>query len=489
MSTATLEAPVDGLRLVELPVSALAAHPGNVRRDLKITKEYVENIKRFGVKTPLTVVPEGDGYRISDGHRRLAGAIAAGRETVPCLVDDRLAGDEAQQLLDMVTTARHREGLTPLEEAGALFQAHQQGATKTALAVAIGSRMQAANALKAAGLTAEQQTAAEEADYEFSLTQLAALSEFAGEQDVFNRLLSAAEEDDFDRQYEMAVIDRRDEAERAKLTAEIEAAGVAVLHEVPREARRIGTLTDARGNVLTEESHRSCAGHRALVTAATPPEVTYYCADPVDAGHTAALPARTTSEQDTALRAHVTLGNKEWRAAEALRQKFLTSLIARSAVSAALAEIINRFATMVWIKFPEPLHNAQQGKVRDMTAGLLGIERADGEAMGKLAHLCGKARLPLIALAAVAAPYEVYACQIKSWRTDTDPYDRRWRPYAAEWLGVLASFGYTLTPIEQAVVDDVEYTPAENRAPSRESEAPHEQPQDAAETETEAAAA
>jgi ParB family chromosome partitioning protein len=286
----------------------------------------------------------------------------------------------------------------------------------------------------------------------------------------------------------MAVIDRRDEAERARLVALLDAAGVTVLREVPHEARRISTLTDTQGNVLTEESHRSCPGHRALVTAAAPPEVTYFCADPVEAGHIAAQPARTTSEADSALRARVTLGNKEWRAAEALRQKFLAALIARPAVSAAVAEIINRFATMVWIRFPEPLHNGYQSRVRDMMAGLLGVDRADGEAMGKLAHLCDKRRLPLIALATVAAPFEVYACQIKTWRTDTDPYDRRWRPYAAEYLGVLASFGYTLTPIEQAVVDDLEYTPAEGRGPGRAADSPAEPAKTAPDARGEAAA-
>ena len=43
------------------------------------------------------------------------------------------AGDEAGQYLDMITTNRHRNPLTVLEEADALFAARKAGATKTRL--------------------------------------------------------------------------------------------------------------------------------------------------------------------------------------------------------------------------------------------------------------------------------------------------------------------------------------------------------------------
>ena len=48
------------------------------------------------------------------------------------------AGDEAGQYLDMINTNRHRNPLTVLEEADALFAAHQAGARKTRLRKATG---------------------------------------------------------------------------------------------------------------------------------------------------------------------------------------------------------------------------------------------------------------------------------------------------------------------------------------------------------------
>jgi hypothetical protein len=59
--------------------------------------------------------------------------LKAGVKEVPFdLVADR-AGDEAGQYLDMITTNQHRNPLTVLEEADALFAAKQAGATRTRL--------------------------------------------------------------------------------------------------------------------------------------------------------------------------------------------------------------------------------------------------------------------------------------------------------------------------------------------------------------------
>jgi len=49
---------------------------------------FVESVKRHGVLQPLLVRREGAEYRLIDGRRRLAAALAAGAPTVPCLVHD-----------------------------------------------------------------------------------------------------------------------------------------------------------------------------------------------------------------------------------------------------------------------------------------------------------------------------------------------------------------------------------------------------------------
>ena len=66
----------------------------------------MESIAVNGVLVALRITPDGDGFRVIDGGRRLAAALKAGLAEVPCdLVSDR-AGDEAGQYLDMINTNR-----------------------------------------------------------------------------------------------------------------------------------------------------------------------------------------------------------------------------------------------------------------------------------------------------------------------------------------------------------------------------------------------
>ena len=61
-----------------MPVEWLTAHPGNVRGDLDLGDEFVASIAANGVLVPLRVTTDdGAGYRVIDGHRRLAAAVQA----------------------------------------------------------------------------------------------------------------------------------------------------------------------------------------------------------------------------------------------------------------------------------------------------------------------------------------------------------------------------------------------------------------------------
>ena len=162
-----------------IAVERLAAHPGNVRRDLDLSPEFVESIAVNGVLVALRITPDGDSFRVIDGGRRLAAALKAGVTEVPYdLVSDR-AGDEAGQYLDMINMNRHRNRLTPLEEADALFAARESGATKTRLRKAAGLTSATVNgALVAARLSDETRAIVEGLDEQLSLDELAVLAEF-----------------------------------------------------------------------------------------------------------------------------------------------------------------------------------------------------------------------------------------------------------------------------------------------------------------------
>ena len=116
-----------------VPLAALAAHPENPRTDLGDLTELAASIAAQGLFEPLVVVTvaayarEGGqrGYPgpafthvIVMGHRRAAAAAVAGRDAVPVIVRDDLAG--APAIAAMIAENRHRADLDPLAEARAM---------------------------------------------------------------------------------------------------------------------------------------------------------------------------------------------------------------------------------------------------------------------------------------------------------------------------------------------------------------------------------
>ena len=86
----------------EVPLSQLKSDPANVRKtDLEPTKGFVASIREQGVLEALTVRPNGEGYLVTNGGKRLAALNVllkdksiAPDHPVPCVVreiDDKAA--------------------------------------------------------------------------------------------------------------------------------------------------------------------------------------------------------------------------------------------------------------------------------------------------------------------------------------------------------------------------------------------------------------
>ena len=76
-----------------IPVGDLTAHPGNVREDLNLTEEFLASVAAEGVRIPLLITTApGGGWRVIEGHRRLAAALKAGLAEVPCAHRPRPCG-------------------------------------------------------------------------------------------------------------------------------------------------------------------------------------------------------------------------------------------------------------------------------------------------------------------------------------------------------------------------------------------------------------
>src|SRR6266568_998738 len=271
-----------------IAVSLLTAHPGNVRRDLDLSPDFLTSIKENGVLVPLRITADAAGtYRVIDGHRRLAAAVQAGLAEVPVdLADDR-AADEPGQLLDMWVTHRHRNPLAPLEEADALFAARVAGATKARIRKATGLKPpQVTAALAAATLSGETRASVQGLPRELTLEDLAILAEFDGDPGAVDQLLTAARwHGTLDHHAERLRQEREEQAEHARLCRELEEAGVTVTDAPPPGGQLLAVLRHD-GDDLTPESHAGCAGRGAFFRSYDLTTPIHYCTEPAAHGHT-----------------------------------------------------------------------------------------------------------------------------------------------------------------------------------------------------------
>jgi ParB family chromosome partitioning protein len=469
-----------------IPVTDLAAHPGNVREDLTLTAEFTASVAAEGVRVPLlvTTAPEG-GWRVIEGHRRLAAALRAGLAGVPCDIDPARAGDEAGQYLDMAlaNSDAYRVNYQPAEEAAALFAAHEAGATRTRIRKATGrTAAQVKTALAAGSVPAEIRAEAIRACGEVTLDELAMLAEFDGDEEATGQLLSCLQRGwPLEHAAERIRQDRADKAERARLRAGLEAAGVPVTDRLPGEgAAWLSDLTHD-GQDLTPETHASCPGHEAALADWNPLHPLFYCTSPADHGHASKWPPaasgtgtssdstsgggpdgagagpapdpRPDPAQDPGRRL-VIAGNKAWQAAAQVRHRWLTSsLLARR----TLPRDAHAFAARQLLAMPGPLASGLTAARRDPL-----FARLAGHDPDHLQAECGTApagRLTVIMLMPVITAYEHAMTDGEgrnTWRTDR--YSPCPRADAGTYLAFLAGLGYRLSGIEQAVADGTHWT-------------------------------
>ena len=105
-------------RVKILPVNELGPfkdHPFKILDDEDMHK-LIESIKEYGVYTPLLArpLPDGNGYELISGHRRLAACESLGIEEIPVIVRS-MSDDEA--VIAMVDANLQRESVLPSEKA------------------------------------------------------------------------------------------------------------------------------------------------------------------------------------------------------------------------------------------------------------------------------------------------------------------------------------------------------------------------------------
>lgn len=188
--------------------SLIDPHPDNPRKNIGDVTDLAASIKANGLLSPLSVVPNGERYRVIAGHRRLAACKQAGTGAVPCFVLDL---DPLQQLEAMVTENCQREQLTALEEADAIQGMLDLGATTASVAHRLGrSADYVRDRAKAASIDNEVRRTRDDFG-QISIGQLVAIARYDGRPDLQKRLAQAAGTSNFD--YTLRRIER-DENDR-----------------------------------------------------------------------------------------------------------------------------------------------------------------------------------------------------------------------------------------------------------------------------------
>lgn len=193
--------------------SLIDPHPDNPRKNIGDVNDLAASIKTNGLLTPLSVVPNGERYRVIAGHRRLAACKQAGIGAVPCFV---LGLGPLQQLEAMVTENCQREQLTTLEEADAIQGMLALGATTASVAHRLGrSGDYVRDRVKAASIKTEVRATRDDFGQisigQISIGQLVAIARYDGRPDLQKRLAQAAGTSNFD--YTLSRIER-DENDR-----------------------------------------------------------------------------------------------------------------------------------------------------------------------------------------------------------------------------------------------------------------------------------
>ena len=187
--------------------SLIDPHPDNPRKNIGDVNDLAASIKTNGLLTPLSVVPNGERYRVIAGHRRLAACKQAGIRAVPCFV---LQLGPLQQLEAMVTENCQREQLTVLEEADAIQGMLDLGATTASVAHQLGrSADYVRDRAKAASIDNEVRATRDDFG-QISIGQLVAIARYDGRPDLQKRLAQAAGTSNFD--YTLSRIERADRA-------------------------------------------------------------------------------------------------------------------------------------------------------------------------------------------------------------------------------------------------------------------------------------
>ncbi|MEV0135754.1 ParB/RepB/Spo0J family partition protein [Dactylosporangium sp. NPDC050688] len=442
-------------RYKALRIDQIQPNPANIRDNAQALPGIVDNLLEDGIAgliAPLIVIPFGepDRYLAVDGEQRYWSAVEAKQTYVQAIIRDDLAGN-VEQIISMLRQV-HRTDPTAHQLANGIEQLALYGMSDEDIARRTGyasERVTAARAVAKLGSTIVQRAE----QYGLDIFQQSTLAEFTDDPDAAEKLLEEAEEGPFafDRAVEELRTARAAQQAATERRAELAAAAVTVLTErvdtyLNPTTQRVDALRTGDGQRISDEDHAACPSHAVAVFVgygSRPVEITY-CTEwkargHVLADHVTAARKGPMTEQEKAERRTVIANNKGMEAANAVRRKWLSGLLA----GAALPKDADKLIAEV-VADPGYLLGVWVNGGRKMLDELLSPGKTKRPGARRVPARASKTQYQMITLAGVVAAHES-AIARTSWRAPDAG--------TAAFLRWCTLNGYKAGKVEQLIID------------------------------------
>ncbi len=422
----------------------------NVRTEAEATldKEFLDSIRANGVIVPIVATRDDQGVHVRYGQRRTLAAQQVGLTTVPVYVVDLDQADDAQRIIEQLVENDQRQALTDGDRIQAWKALELEGLSPTAIAKRTGTnRDKIKTGLAVAGSDTGTRLVAEVG---MTLDQAATLMEFEGDDETVADLTEVAfSNPGFFPHAVQRARDDRAAAEAREATEQVEAAkGHRILEEAPEwdatTPYKLPALRTAEGELVTEEEIQGKEGVAVYVRGIRDGHatVTYYVDDPAALGYTvfddgSRRQNGPMTDEQKAERKQLIANNKEWDAAESVRREWLKTFLSRKTLPKDAMQVIATSLTLSRYAVSDAL-----GKGNSLAAELLGLESDGGWYKDAFADYlqAHQTKAGHAAVAIVLGGIESNTGR-NTWRQPSED--------KARYLQTLASWGYTLSPVEQ----------------------------------------
>jgi ParB family transcriptional regulator, chromosome partitioning protein len=435
----------------------------NIRQAVP-SKQLIDSIGEHGVRQPIGVLRTADGelvLRFGDRRRQACAELGF---LVPALVVEGTAGTtgaEIERIFGQLDENDNRQDLTVAERVLAVEALFSLGTSATVIARKTGLGKEDLAAARKAAASETARTLA--AQYPLTLDQAAAIAEFDDDPETAARLAETARDEpgQFAYSVQEARDDREDAAAVAAHAAGLAEQGITVVAERPNYQNNNRDWAGPDGKKLTWETHKNCPGHVVFLDAygrSSDKRVqeSWFCTDPKGNGHrkfTYTGAPEKTPEETAAERRRVIDGNKAWRTATTVRQRWVRDVLLQRKTIPDHAALFTAQALAGADSFLIRAFSNMSGGTHATARELLGgIGKNTYSGNGKwvsplLESLNGvsEQRAQVVTLALVIGAYEYITAEAVTWRTPS--------PASREYLATLDGWGYHPSAIELAVIN------------------------------------